>query len=492
VLRKQHRFFRSVLIACDGLMVIAASVLAYHARFHWLAYMDPPTDSAARIAYATHAVPVLVAVPLMIGAAVSAGLYRPRRDQRFYHEAYAILKMVVIGLMLTIAATTLLRGVLYDGRNLSGFQWGLFGIICMALLLVWRFAFRNALRYLRSRGWNLRHVAIIGAGRLGQVVASTFARNSWTGIKPAFFISHKPTTTKTQCHKLPVMGGLNDLEKVLRENDVSGVVLALPGKMAAALPELLLRLEKFPLDVRIVPDMNPRYMPMNMAVSALDGMPILSVRESPLNGWGHITKRTLDLIGSTIGIAIFALPMLTIMLLIRCGGRGPVIFRQERMSLNGQRFMLFKFRTMRHVDEEAKALRELESGAAAVGGGTDAWTKKDDPRITRLGRFLRKTSLDELPQLFNVLLGEMSLVGPRPERPELIQHFREDWRGYMLRQNVKAGMTGWAQINGLRGDTSLKKRLQYDLFYIRNWSLLFDLRILWMTLFRGFVHPNAH
>ncbi len=477
-----------MLIACDGVMVIAASVLAYFARFQWLAHMDPPTDAPSKIAYMTHAVPVLVAVPLMIGAAVSAGLYRPRRDQRFYHEAYAILKMVVIGLMLTIAATTLLRGVLYDGRNLSGFQWGLFGIICMALLLMWRFSFRHALRYLRSRGWNLRHVAIIGSGRLGQVVAHTFSRNSWTGIKPAFFISHKQATTKTQCLNLPVMGGLADLEKVLQENDVSGVVLALPARMAAALPELLLRLEKFPVDVRIVPDMYPRYMPMNMAVSALDGMPILSVRESPLNGWGHVTKRSLDLIGSTIGVLIFALPMLVITAMIRMSGRGPVIFRQERMSLNGQRFMLFKFRTMNHVDAEAQALRDLENGGEA----TDAWTKKDDPRVTRVGRLLRRTSLDELPQLFNVLLGEMSLVGPRPERPELIQRFREDWRGYMLRQNVKAGMTGWAQINGLRGDTSLKKRLQYDLFYIRNWSLLLDLRILWMTLFRGFVHPNAH
>jgi Undecaprenyl-phosphate glucose phosphotransferase len=494
VLRKQHRFFRSVLIAADTMLIIAASVLAYYARFHWLAHLDPPNDKGA-ISYATHAVPFLVSAPLMIGAAVSAGLYRARRDQRFFLEAYAVLKTVVIGLMLTIAATTLLRGVLYDGRNLSGFQWGLYGGFCITLLLMWRFAFRRILRFLRSRGWNLRHVAIIGSGRLGQVVAHTFSRNSWTGIKPAFFISHKPTTSKSECIGLPVMGGLNDLEKVLRENDVSGVVLAVPARMAAMLPELLLRLEKFPLDVRIVPDMNPRYMPMNMAVSALDGMPILSVRESPLNGWGHITKRTLDLIGSTLGLLVFALPMLIIALLIRMAGRGPVIFRQERMSLNGQRFMLFKFRTMTHVRAEVRALREVEAEDEVESGGsagTDAWTKKNDPRITRVGRFLRRTSLDELPQLFNVLLGEMSLVGPRPERPELIQRFREDWRGYMLRQNVKAGMTGWAQINGLRGDTSLKKRLQYDLFYIRNWSLLFDLRILGWTLFKGFVHPNAH
>jgi lipopolysaccharide/colanic/teichoic acid biosynthesis glycosyltransferase len=199
-----------------------------------------------------------------------------------------------------------------------------------------------------------------------------------------------------------------------------------------------------------------------------------------------VAKRALDVAGSVGLLMAFGLPMLAIALAVRLsGGEGPVIFRQERMSLNGQRFKIFKFRTMRHVDDERQVLRD-------AGRGTDAWTRRDDPRITAVGRFLRNTSLDELPQLFNVLLGEMSLVGPRPERPELIERFREDWRGYMLRQNVKAGITGWAQVNGLRGDTSLRKRLQYDLFYIRNWSFAFDLRILWLTLFRGFAHPNAH
>jgi Undecaprenyl-phosphate glucose phosphotransferase len=482
VLRKQHRFFRSVLIAADAALIIIASVIAYFVRFHWLVHLDPPRDHPT---YASHAVPFLVATPLMIGALVSTGLYRARRDQRFFLEAYSIVKAVIVGLMLTIAATTLLRSVLFDGRNLSGFQWGVYGLVCAALLLTWRFTFRNMLRFLRSRGWNLRHVAVIGSGRLGQIVVRTLSRNSWTGITPAFFISHHATTTKKECMNLPVMGGLSHLEDILQRHDISGVVLALPARMAATLPELLMRLEKFPVDVRIVPDMNPKYMPMNMAVSELDGMPILSVRESPLNGWGHLTKRTLDVVGSLAALLVFALPMAIVAAIIRLSGAGPVIFRQERMSLNGQRFMLFKFRTMHHMDAEVQALRDADAGM-------DAWTKKDDPRITRLGRLLRRTSLDELPQLFNVLLGEMSLVGPRPERPELIQRFREDWRGYMLRQNVKAGITGWAQINGLRGDTSLKKRLQYDLFYIRNWSLLFDLRILGLTLFRGFVHPNAH
>ncbi|MCI0363031.1 MAG: undecaprenyl-phosphate glucose phosphotransferase [Phycisphaerales bacterium] len=482
MLRKQHRFFRSVLIASDGSLILFASVLAYFIRFDWLAPRFPVRDDPT---FASHSVPILLATPLMLGALLSSGLYKARRDQRFYYEAMAIVKAVLIGLTLTVAATTLLRNTLYDGRNLSALQFGVYGITACSLLLCWRFSFRTALRYIRSRGWNLRHVAIIGSGRLGQVVAHTLMRNSWTGIKPRFFISHHPTTTRKKNAGLPVAGGLNDLERVMESTDMSGVLIALPARMAAELPSLLLRLAKFPVDVRIVPDMNPKHLPLNMAVSELDGMPILSIRESPLTGWGHVSKRTLDLVGSTVSLALFAIPMAVIAVLIRMSGPGPVIFRQDRMSLNGQRFKLFKFRTMKHFDAEAQALLD-------TGRGTDAWTKANDDRVTRIGKFLRRTSLDELPQLFNVLLGEMSLVGPRPERPELIQRFREDWRGYMLRQNVKAGMTGWAQINGLRGNTSLKKRLQYDLFYIRNWSLMFDLRILGMTIFRGFVHPNAH
>jgi Undecaprenyl-phosphate glucose phosphotransferase len=481
VLRKQHRFFRNVLIASDAALVIGATVAAYYIRFDLLSDVYPLKDTPR---FGSHAIPFAIATPLIIGAMMSAGLYKARRDQRFFYEAISVIKAVAIGLMLTIAATTLLRNVLYDGRNLSGAQWGVFGLSACVLLLTWRFSFRAILRHVRSRGWNLRHVAVIGCGRLGQVVVHTLRRNSWTGINPSFFISHHPTTTRKNCLDLPVRGGINDLEKVLESTDLSGVFIAVPVRMAAELPHLLMRLEKFSLDVRIVPDMNPKHLPLNMAASELDGMPVLSVRESPLAGWGHVNKRTLDLIGASLALAIFGIPMLIIALLVRLSGPGPVMYRQERMSLNGQRFKIFKFRTMTHMESEMEDLLDKR--------GTDAWTKRGDERVTRMGKFLRRTSLDELPQLFNVLLGEMSLVGPRPERPELIRHFREDWRGYMLRQNVKAGMTGWAQINGLRGQTSLRKRLQYDLFYIRNWSLMFDLRILGLTIFRGFVHPNAH
>ncbi len=469
-------------MATDAAIVAGASILAYQARFDWLTPWFPVLETG--VTYRTHAIPLTVATPIMVISMIACALYVPRRDQRFYREAMVIVRAVVLGLGLTIAVLSLFRNVLFDSRQFSAIQFGCFGILSMTMLIGWRAAFRGGLRWLRRQGWNLRHVAIIGCGRLGQVVVHTLMRNSWTGITPSFFLSHHPEARVKTLAGLPVRGGLNDLEKAIDADEISGVFIALPGRMSAELSQILLRLERYPLDVRVVPDMNPKFLPINMQVGELDGMPILSVRESPLRGWGRAAKRLLDVAGAFAALAVFGLPMVLIAILIRRSGPGPVIFRQERMSIYGKRFKIFKFRTMSHVEAEAQALRD-------AGKGTEAWTKADDPRITPLGRFLRSTSLDELPQLFNVLLGEMSLVGPRPERPELIERFKEDWRGYMLRQNVKAGMTGWAQVNGLRGDTSLKKRLQYDLFYIRNWSILFDLRILWLTIFKGFVHANA-
>lgn len=483
MLKTQHRFFRSVLIACDTTMLVIAVMLAYHLRFSVLVDYALPVDSSFR--YSTHAIPILAAVPLMLLTLLMMGLYHPRRDQRFYYEAVVILKATAIGLGLTIAFLSFFSKTLFEGRDFSRLQFACYFLLSSSVLLAWRYVFRKTLRVIRSHGRNLRHVAIIGSGRLGQVVCHTLKRNSWTGITPVYFINHHATSSRDTCLGLPVKGGLNDLESVLEAHEITGVIIALPGRMSAELPDLLFRLERFPIDVRIVPDMNPKYMPINMTVSELEGMPILSVRESPLAGWGRIAKRAIDLMGAVVALVIFGIPMFIIAMLIRRSGPGPVIFRQQRMSVNGQRFEIYKFRTMRHIASEVPAIRDLDQGQ-------EAWTKPDDQRITPLGRFLRRTSLDELPQLFNVLLGEMSLVGPRPERPELIKKFREDWRGYMLRQNVKSGMTGWAQINGLRGDTSLRKRIQYDLFYIRNWSILFDIRILWLTIFRGFVHPNAN
>jgi len=471
-----------LLIAIDTLVISASVVAAYFARFELLAQTFPPPGQEP-VRFASHAIPFLGAVPVLLVSMLWSGLYSARRERGLFDEVRLILKAVIVGMIVIFTAATFFRNVLYEGRDPSRLQFVLCAGILFIALTLWRVSFRSVLRIGRRRGWNLRHVAIIGTGRLGQITWRKLHRNAWTGIKPAYFISHLPTTLSSQCLGAPVLGGLNDLERVLDASDISGIFLALPGEQAAQVPDLLMRLSRFPIDVRYVPDMNPRHMLLNMTVGELDGLPVLSVRESPLAGWGAVLKRIVDVIGAIVALAIFAIPMFVLACLIRLSGPGPVIYTQDRVSLNGRRFRILKFRSMK--DESAPK-------APTAPSGTAAWTTRGDPRITPVGSFMRRTSLDELPQLLNVLRGDMSLVGPRPERPELIEDFRNALPGYVLRQNVKAGMTGWAQVNGLRGDSSLERRLRYDLFYVGNWSLLFDLRILFLTLLRGFVHANAH
>lgn len=440
-----------------------------------------------------------LAVPLVPLALLSLwffGMYRPRRDQALWQEQGAIIRAIVGSVVGLVAVIWLVGGqeIFRAGGGLVRLGVGLGGasmsveagrvqllaliIACVVLVGGERLAFRLTLRAMRRRGWNLRHVAIIGTGRLARICCRTLDRNSWTGIHVAYFISHNETNRgPSELLGRPVYGGIMDLERTLETHRPDAVYLALPSMRTSVRPQLLRRLERFCVSVRLVPDVHPRYTPQSMSLNELDGMPIMSVREDPLTGVGGIAKRLLDMLGGTVALIIFSPIMAVVALLVRFTSPGPVVFRQKRVSLGGEEFEIFKFRTMFNAGDES---------------GPARWTSRDDSRVTPIGKWLRVTSLDELPQLFNVLRGDMSLVGPRPERPELIVRFREDWRGYMLRQHVKSGMTGWAQVNGLRGDTSLKKRLQHDLFYVRNWSLGFDIKILWLTVFRGFMNPNAH
>ncbi len=494
LLKQRHQLFVFLLCVSDGLVAALACYGAWIVRRVTIdgGFPHPPAISAGWLndAEAWLREPMApIAVPISLVALWNFGLYRPRRDRGVLTEHgevfRAALGAVVAMVVLTAAVGTEFLGgweggprvrVLGVGLDASRVQLGMFAILLPNLLGLHRVLFRYALREVRRRGKNLRHVAVIGVGRLGRIVCRTLDRNSWTGIHVAYFISHQDHYTGVNsCVGRPVLGGIADIEHILEEQKPDAVYLAIPNARAALVPGLLKRLERYAVDVRIVPDVHPRYMPQNMQVGVLEGMPILSVRESPLNGFGGAVKRSLDIAGAMAAMVIFSPLMLLIALLVRISSPGPVMFRQRRVSLGGETFNIFKFRTMYHAEDES-----------------DGWTKRGDPRVTRVGRWLRRASLDELPQLFNVLLGDMSLVGPRPERPELIARFRDDWRGYMLRQHVKAGITGWAQVNGLRGDTSLRKRLQLDLFYIRHWSLGFDLKILWLTVFRGFVHRNAH
>ncbi len=429
----------------------------------------------------------IFAVPVTLFALRMFDLYGPRRDRSVAAELGQIVKasIAAIGLMIVVmwavdnrfveeTRRALIFGTLIEADRLQILA---LAVVLPAMLCIHRIALRLGLRTIRRRGLNLRHVAIVGDSRLGQIVLRTLERNSWTGLNVAYFVSHHDQPRREMVHGHPVRGGLADLEQVLEKHPVDAIYIALPNSRAAETQRLLHRLERYPIDVRIVPDVQPRFVAQSMVVNELDGMPILSYRENPSQGLGGLTKRSMDVAGALVAIIIFSPVMLAAAIAVWMSGPGPIIFKQRRVSLGGRRFKIYKFRTMRLVQDEQRP---------------PAWTERDDPRITPVGRWLRRTSIDELPQLLNVLKGQMSLVGPRPERPELIAQFRENWKGYMIRQHVKAGMTGWAQVNGMRGNCSLQRRLKYDRFYVRHWSPTFDLWILWLTIFRGFVHKNAH
>lgn len=485
MLKQRHQLFVTLFGMVDATAVAGACVGAALAR---LAFFDEHWPDAlghwARFSL------VLFAVPIAVATMIACRLYRPRRDRSPWGELWLVARAGLVSVATIVVALwaagssqlsappparvpEILGWRLTDPAR---FQLGVLAVLIPTMVGAHRLGLRLVLRRLRRRGWNMRHVAIVGTGRLGQIAARTIARNRWTGIRVAYFVSHHAHAHRSRCLDLPVLGGLDDLDAVLDSDPVDAVYVALPGALGAEIPRLLRRMDRYAVDVRVIPDVQPRYLPENMSVSQLEGMPVLSYRESPLAGVGGVAKRTMDVAGALVALVVFAPLMAALAILVRLSGPGPVIFRQTRVSLGGEVFRIFKFRTMRHAGDEGDPAR---------------WTTRDDPRVTPVGRWLRRTSLDELPQLFNVLRGEMSLVGPRPERPELIDRFRDDWRGYMLRQQVKAGITGWAQIHGYRGDTSLRKRLQYDLFYIRNWSLWLDVRILIATLISGFMHRNA-
>ncbi len=490
MVKQQHQVFVALLVAIDASVVVVAAFAAWApVRLNASNVGDWPFFPPQWETYFKEPL-LFVVVPVYLLFLWACRLYRARRDGSIWHEWGQIVRACTLAIGAVVLLAWLVGNDLVGGRstlpdveffgrtfNAGRFQLSLLALASPLLLITHRTVFRATLRALRRRGWNQRHVAIIGNGRLGQIACLTLERNSWTGIKPIYFISHRDETNRKSCLDRPVEGGLEALEEVLERRPVDAVYIAIPNSSAARMPEILRRLERFSLEVRVIPDVPPRYVAMGMTISELEGMPILSYRESPIYGLGGFGKRLVDLGGALLALVLFTPLMIPIALAVRLSGPGPIIFKQRRVSLGGDQFKIYKFRTMRHVEDES---------------ATPAWTERDDPRVTPVGRLLRRTSLDELPQLINVINGDMSLVGPRPERPELIERFRDDWRGYMLRQHVKAGITGWAQVNGLRGNTSLRKRLQYDLFYIKHWSIWFDLRILWLTLFRGFAHRNAH
>jgi Undecaprenyl-phosphate glucose phosphotransferase len=466
VFHRFQRFFTQLKVLLDLVMLLCAFGLSYTVRF-WSPRLIPfeapsPWNNTVRT-LAT----ILVLYPLAIS---SANLYRAGRTRSFMDELFGLSRAWLVASMALLSVTYLFQPVRYSRLVLLFF----FGLSLLFLTLG-RYSFRAVLHAVRRRGFNLKDVLVVGAGSLGARVVRTLDSHKELGFRMVGILTDEPEGDRSDVEGVPVIGALNDLPRVLRERQVDEVLIALPLEKQGALRELMGVLSGSTADVKIVPDY-VQYVTLSGGFEEFGGLPLLSLQGDPFGGWNSVAKRAFDVAFSSLAL-ILALPvMLLCVLALWLTERGSVLYRQERMGMDGRLFTIVKFRTM-SLDAEAGGARMAE---------------EEDPRTTLLGRWMRRLSLDELPQLLNVLKGDMSLVGPRPERPVFIEAFRRQIPRYHLRHKVKAGLTGWAQVNGLRGQTSIEKRIEYDLYYIENWSMLLDVKILVRTVAGGFLSKNAY
>jgi Undecaprenyl-phosphate glucose phosphotransferase len=467
MLKKHSQLFLSLLLLSDATVTAGAWALAYVVRVH--AGILPLNKGVPDYRQYLAALPAAALISVICYR--YAGLYKPRREGNLAEEALGI----IVGTAFTLCALLALS-FFYREYEYSRAVVLFFAVFNVVLVTLERFVFRLFLRHLRKRGVNIRRALIIGAGKLGQKIAEALRRNTWTGIKAEGFVDHRPQRKGREFAGLKVLGTVEDIPDLIERFSVDQVFLTLPSREYDTIKRVMDLLSETMVDVRVVPDFFSFYT-LNREIGEFDGLPVLALRESPLYGWNRLLKRAIDVAFSMSVLAVLTPLFAVIAVLIKITSPGPVFYKQERMGLGGDLFGMYKFRSMR-VDAEA------QTGAV--------WAKEDDPRRTAFGTFLRKTSLDELPQFINVLKGDMSVVGPRPERPVFIRDFKKKIPRYMFRHKMKAGITGWAQVNGWRGNTSLRKRIQYDLYYIEHWSIWFDLQIMFLTVFKGLVGRNAY
>jgi len=466
-MRAPHRqVLASAVFVLDGVIIALSWLGSYWLRFHALG-IPAPLGVPPLSFYLWFGA---VLTPLALIVLRTFRIYRSARTARLSRELSALVQGMVIVTAFAAVASYFTRG------ELSRATLVLFVVLATTLLLASRLAIRAALRSMRRHGRNLRGTLIVGTGELAVALLGKIREHRDFGLSVQGFVAADAALVGTQIAGLPVLGAVGDMPGLAERTGAELVYLALARSEHEAEHQALERLADSTAAVRLVPDL-ARAFTLNASVEDFDGMPVVLVTESPGQGWNAVLKRTFDLVLSVLGLVILSPVLAVLALWVRLDSRGPVLYAQERVGLSGKRFRMLKFRTM-HVDAESE--------------GAPGWTKPGDPRRTRAGRILRPLSLDELPQLWNVFRGEMSLVGPRPERPMYVEQFRASVPRYMLRHHVKAGITGWAQIHGLRGDTPLETRIEYDLYYIRNWSLALDLKILFLTAMRVFRDASAH
>ncbi len=458
-------FFRSIV---DITAISCAWIAVYCLRFY-SGLLSTPKGIPDFRRHLTLTLPVTF---ICYFGCLLTGLYKPKRMWGFFKLLTDTIKASTFAGLLLLALLYYLQSEPYSRKLLL-----LFVIMLFIGLTISHIFTMYTVRYLRAKGYNLRYYVVIGAGKKGQQLVHDIEQTSWLGLKCRFFVDNNPSRIGNELLGIPVYGPLENLTELINPKDVDEVYLTLSGAEAQEAYPLLEQLQGAGITVRIVPDWGGLSSISRPTVVTIGSQVLFSAADSPLNGVNVVLKEIFDRVAAVVLLVMLAIPISLIAVLIKLTTKGPVFYKQTRVGLDQKEFEILKFRTMR-ADAESE--------------NDPQWTTSNDLRCTGLGRWLRRTSLDEILQLINVVKGDMSIVGPRPEQPVFVKQFCEDYKKYMLRHKVKAGMTGWAQIHGFRGDTSISKRLQYDLYYVRNWSFGLDLWILLQTPWHIIKGKNAY
>lgn len=447
--------------------------MAYPLRFHVLTAFKPFAlqEGERFLAFTIYAQKIMFLLPGYLVIYGLSGLYKPRRG----HSRIRVIGNLIEANLLGIFYFAFLIFIQKE-HDISRWFYLIFGALNLTFGLALRYVISKVLRTIRKRGKNLKHVLLVGYSRAAEGFIDRIKQNPEWGYWIHGILDDN-AVLDTDYKGIKVVGSILDLGQIIEENDYDEIVITLGLSEYEKLESIVNVCEKTGVHTKFVPDYNNMVSTVPY-IEDLYGLPVINIRNVPLtNTINLFIKRTMDIVLGFIALILGFIPMLIIAVIIKCTSKGPVIFSQVRVGKHGREFKMFKFRSMYLEDPEKEK---------------DEWTTKGDKRVTPIGRFIRKTSLDELPQLFNVLGGSMSLVGPRPERPQFVEKFREEVPRYMVKHQVRPGMTGWAQIKGYRGDTSIKKRIEYDLYYIENWSVGLDIKILFLTIFKGFINKNAY
>jgi len=477
MLRRHNRLLVAIHVVADFLAACAAFILAYFVRFE--AGLVPVTDGQPPLVRYLALAPAIAAlVPLAFRL---QGLYRLRRGRTRVDDFFGVLVGSVLAVLFGVMGTLYVNTYhLSDALKAAGFLeisrgvWILF----LGFTVVFTYASRETVRDLLRRRWRrgvgLRRVLVVGAGDLGRMVADRILEHGELGFKLVGFVDDRILSGDNIGYRgLPLLGSLAQVPEVAAEEQIDEIYIALPIEEHVKMLSVVEYASRECINIHVVPDLL-QFIALRARLEDLDGLPIIGVNDIPLQGMNSVVKRAVDVALSAGALVAGAVPALVIAEIVRRSSPGPAFYTQERMGLDGRAFTVYKFRTMT-VDAE--------------GASGPVWAREDDPRATRIGRWLRRYDIDELPQFWNAFKGDMSIVGPRPERPFFVEQFKHRIPQYMLRHKVKAGITGWAQVNGWRGNTSLEKRIEFDLYYIENWSLKLDFKIMWLTLVRGLTKP---